>query len=416
MGRGTCRRRLGRMRTCASCSAAPMAIAEPASRMTAFGVRLGLAIFGLILVEQLIRRAEPSARWALKPLCVGLAGIFAFDLYFFADALLFGRLDAEIWVARGAANALVIPFIAVATARNPMWTIEMHVSRAAVFHSTAVLVSGVFSAAGCRRRLHREVPGRRVGPGAADRIVLRRASRRHARGFVGKIPLAAAGIRQQALLLLPLRLPRGMVAVHADAVRRHARARCPGAVDSCARQPGRESRRRSLASAGRTGLPTRSALEHACHGCYGAGGRFAATFPGAHRLGDRPVRVRGGSRPLRRVGSSPMAPGNAVRLARRAAHVGRGYGRLRRACEVACDDRSELGGSRPAQSSEQAGRELSRPGPGYGSPGRGPEVRCVQSHVRLCSARSQRTWWHSYRLCSRMPSDIATTRNSSATC
>ena len=121
-----------------------MGVVEAAAHMTAFGLRLGLAIFGLILVEQLIRRAEPSARWALKPLCVGLAGVFVFDLYFFADAMLFRRIDADIWVARGAANALVIPFIAVATARNPAWTIEMHLSRGAVFHSTAVLLSGVF--------------------------------------------------------------------------------------------------------------------------------------------------------------------------------------------------------------------------------------------------------------------------------
>src|SRR4030095_7002682 len=31
-----------------------------------------------------------------------------------------------------------------ATARNTGWTIEMHMSRRAVFHSTAILVSGVF--------------------------------------------------------------------------------------------------------------------------------------------------------------------------------------------------------------------------------------------------------------------------------
>lgn len=117
---------------------------EAESRAGTFGVRLGLAIFGLILVEQLIRRADPKARWGIKPLCVGLAAIFALDLYFFADAMLFGRVDTDVWVARGVANALIIPFIAVATARNTGWTIEMHVSRGAVFHSTAVLLSGVF--------------------------------------------------------------------------------------------------------------------------------------------------------------------------------------------------------------------------------------------------------------------------------
>lgn len=110
----------------------------------AFGARLGLAIFGLVVVEQLLRRADPHARWAIRPLCVGLAGLFAFDLFFYANAMLFGRLNVDIWVARGFANAMVIPLIAVATARNPRWTIDMHMSRGVVFHSTALLVSGAF--------------------------------------------------------------------------------------------------------------------------------------------------------------------------------------------------------------------------------------------------------------------------------
>ncbi len=110
----------------------------------AFGARLGLAIFGLVIVEQLLRRANPQARWAIRPLCVGLAGIFTFDLFFYANAMLFGRLNVDIWVARGIANAMVIPLIAVATARNPRWAIDMHMSRGVVFHSTALLVSGAF--------------------------------------------------------------------------------------------------------------------------------------------------------------------------------------------------------------------------------------------------------------------------------
>jgi putative PEP-CTERM system histidine kinase len=116
----------------------------PQGQRAEFGVRVVLAVFALMLVEQLFRRAHPQVRWGIKPLCVALAGTFGFDLFLFADALLFGRLDPDIWVARGAANALVIPFIAVATARNTGWTIEMHLSREAVFHSTALMVSGLF--------------------------------------------------------------------------------------------------------------------------------------------------------------------------------------------------------------------------------------------------------------------------------
>lgn len=109
-----------------------------------YGARLGLAIAGLSMVEQLLRRAQPEARWAVRPLGVGLAGLFAFDLYFYADALLFGRLDEAVWSVRGLANALLIPLFATATARNPRWSIDMHMSRQVVFQSTALLVSAGF--------------------------------------------------------------------------------------------------------------------------------------------------------------------------------------------------------------------------------------------------------------------------------
>lgn len=109
-----------------------------------FGLRLGIAVFGLMLVEHLIRGAHPQARWAIKPLCLALGAIFGLDLLLYADATLFARLDLDIWTARGVANALAVPFIAIATARNPRWTIEMHVSREVVYRSTALLVSAAF--------------------------------------------------------------------------------------------------------------------------------------------------------------------------------------------------------------------------------------------------------------------------------
>ena len=109
-----------------------------------YGVRIGLAVLGLVLVERLLRSSAPHARWAVKPLCLGLTGIFGFDLFYYSDATLFGHQDLNIWVARGIAHALVLPFIAIAAARNPLWTIEMHLSRDAVLRSSALLVSGLF--------------------------------------------------------------------------------------------------------------------------------------------------------------------------------------------------------------------------------------------------------------------------------
>lgn len=124
-------------------AAAPTAEFAAPSRLP-FGLMLGVAVAGLVLTEQVFRRALEQARWSVKPLCLGLGGGFVFDLYLYADALLFGRLDPDIWAARGFAQALVIPFIAVATARNKDWTIDIALSRGVVFHSTAFLASGIY--------------------------------------------------------------------------------------------------------------------------------------------------------------------------------------------------------------------------------------------------------------------------------
>jgi putative PEP-CTERM system histidine kinase len=109
-----------------------------------FLLRVGLVVFGLILVEQLIRRVQPQFRWGIKPLALALGGVFALDLFFYADALLYTHFDPDIWAARGLANVIIIPFLAVATARNTGWTVDLHLSRGAVFHSTALFISGAF--------------------------------------------------------------------------------------------------------------------------------------------------------------------------------------------------------------------------------------------------------------------------------
>ena len=109
-----------------------------------FLLRLGLAVFGLMLIEQLVQRVQPQLRWAIKPLALALGGMFGLDLFFYADALLFGQFDPDIWAARGFANLMVIPFLAVATVRNTGWTVDLHLSRGAVFHSSALLISGTF--------------------------------------------------------------------------------------------------------------------------------------------------------------------------------------------------------------------------------------------------------------------------------
>lgn len=110
----------------------------------AFVALLSTSVFGLVLSEQLYRRTPENGRWAIKPLLIGLSGMFAFDLLTYSGAILFSRIDPAMWAARGIAHALVMIFVALATKRNTAWTIDWHVSRGVVFHSTALFVAGIY--------------------------------------------------------------------------------------------------------------------------------------------------------------------------------------------------------------------------------------------------------------------------------
>ena len=103
-----------------------------------------VAVFGLLLIEQLFRNSTPQQRWNIKYLCLGLGGIFAYDFYFYTDAFLVNAVDPTIWGARGYINAMVVPLLAVSAARNPEWSLEIHVSRRFVLHTTTLLAAGVY--------------------------------------------------------------------------------------------------------------------------------------------------------------------------------------------------------------------------------------------------------------------------------
>jgi len=105
-------------------------------------IQLALALCGLTLVEQLFRKLGDDTRWNAKPVCLGLACPFLFDLYISTEALLFGGFDADAVSVRGAAHLLAVPFLWVAARRQTTWMATLQVSRTAAFHTaTLVLVA-----------------------------------------------------------------------------------------------------------------------------------------------------------------------------------------------------------------------------------------------------------------------------------
>jgi putative PEP-CTERM system histidine kinase len=105
---------------------------------------LALAVFGLVLIETLFRNLPADSRWSVKPLCIGLAAAFCFDVYVYADAVLFNRLDNEAFSIRGLVHALAVPLIAVTAARQGDWSAKVTLSRRVMFHSAALVASGIY--------------------------------------------------------------------------------------------------------------------------------------------------------------------------------------------------------------------------------------------------------------------------------
>ena len=103
-----------------------------------------LAIIGLAIIEQLFRNTPSGNRYAVKYLFISIGGIFAFDFYLYADALLFRGINRELWEARGFVNLVAVPMLAISTARNKDWSLNVFVSRDIVLHTTTLLGGGLY--------------------------------------------------------------------------------------------------------------------------------------------------------------------------------------------------------------------------------------------------------------------------------
>ena len=109
-----------------------------------FLLATALAVFGLVLLEQVWRCLPEDSRWNAKPLCLGLGGVFLFDMYLFSQSLLFGQLDADAVAVRGIVHWLVAPLLLLSFSRRRGWLSRVRLSQKAAFHSATLLLAGVY--------------------------------------------------------------------------------------------------------------------------------------------------------------------------------------------------------------------------------------------------------------------------------
>ncbi len=108
------------------------------------GAFMGLAVYGMLLVEQVYRNRTVEERWAIKFACLGIGGMFAYDLYMYSNTMLFREMNPDVWTARGVINALTVPLLAASISRRKSWTTSIAVSRRVVFHSAALFGSAIY--------------------------------------------------------------------------------------------------------------------------------------------------------------------------------------------------------------------------------------------------------------------------------
>lgn len=125
------------------CAVLGIQLAGEPNRLILFS-SMALSVFAMVLLEQVFRNATEDSLWNIKPLCLGLAGAFLFDLYLFSQAVLFNHPDSDALSIRGAVHALMVPLLLLSSTRRSDWIEKIRLSPKAAFHSATLLIAGVY--------------------------------------------------------------------------------------------------------------------------------------------------------------------------------------------------------------------------------------------------------------------------------
>jgi putative PEP-CTERM system histidine kinase len=105
---------------------------------TAEVIGLAAAAGSLVLVHNIYGQAAPQSRSAIRLTMVALAIMWVYDLHLYTAAYLMRETPVELFAARGAVLALLVPLFGLSIKR---WTrFKVQLSRAATFQSLSLLV------------------------------------------------------------------------------------------------------------------------------------------------------------------------------------------------------------------------------------------------------------------------------------
>lgn len=106
---------------------------------------ISISVAGLLATENLWRNTEATRRWHVWPLCLAIGGLFAYDLFLFADAFMNrNQVDSGLTLGQAIVAIFMAPLLTLAMARNREWRVDIHVSRQVVLHTATLVASGTF--------------------------------------------------------------------------------------------------------------------------------------------------------------------------------------------------------------------------------------------------------------------------------
>jgi putative PEP-CTERM system histidine kinase len=105
---------------------------------------LALPLVGLFLLEQVFRSQDDDSRWHAKPMVLGLAVVFVFDVYMVSEAMMFGGPGGDTQAARGLVHLFAVPVLFFGARRRADWVSRLKVSRSAALHSATLVLAGLY--------------------------------------------------------------------------------------------------------------------------------------------------------------------------------------------------------------------------------------------------------------------------------
>lgn len=108
------------------------------------GLALLTSVAGLSLTETVFRSFRSGDRWGVKYLCLAVGGMFAYDVFFFADALLYRMVNETLRDVRGFVVVLLVPFFIINIIRAESRHLALGLSSQMVFGSTVLLGTGAY--------------------------------------------------------------------------------------------------------------------------------------------------------------------------------------------------------------------------------------------------------------------------------